>query len=32
MIQSLSEKVTMNNGEKIPGFGLGVFDAVGEEV
>lgn len=32
MIQSLSEKVTMNNGEQIPGFGLGVFDAVGEEV
>ncbi len=32
MIHGLAEKVRMNNGQGIPGFGLGVFNAAGEEV
>ncbi|MEA5004670.1 MAG: aldo/keto reductase [Christensenella sp.] len=32
MIKGLSETVTMNNGQGIPGFGLGVFDAKGKAV
>ncbi len=32
MIKDLTGKVMMNDGKAIPGFGLGVFDAKGEEV